>query len=224
MNRKILVLTVFLGTLSLVSCNQQNPTNSNMISQSTVNEEVGKNPLPDGVHYGKVESYIGQNQVEKNLMSQIDTYQKALLRGDIDGAASFLYPDAITYFRRFYPQDFTDNAIIREFYKDMSETVVKMIQEYKNNGIDIEMIVVDIERIIETNNAIFSVFGLTMQMYNEGAKGEKYIHVSPTSEDYTVGISFNKGQNWSFIALNEDTPNILRLKFSNEIITKVMGY
>ena len=176
--------------------------------------------MPDGVYHGKVEQYVGQNQIEKNLMSQINTYQKALLRGDIDGAASFLYPDAINYFRRFYPQDFTDNAIIREFYKSMSETVIKMIQEYKNHGIDLEMIVSGIDRIIETDNAIFAVFGLTMQMYNETAQGEKYIHILPTSEDYTVGISFNNGQNWFFIALNDDTPNILRLKFSNEIITK----
>ena len=89
----------------------------------------------------------------------------------------------------------------------MSETLVKMKQNYKNHGIDIELIVCGIDRILETDKAILCVFGLTMQMYNEGAKGEKYIHVAPTKDDHTVGISFNRGQNWSFIALNDDTPN-----------------
>jgi len=227
------MLIAIFFSLSILSCNQRKPSSSIDTShQSVVNEKLTngdvineeRKSLPDGVHYGKVEPYIGKNQMEKNIMSQINTYQKALFRGDIDGASSYLYPDAITYFRKHYPKDFTDKDIIKSFYKDMSETLVKMGKEYKNHGIDIEMLVCDIDRIIETEKAILCVFGLTMQMYNESAKGEKYIHVVPTKDDYTVSVSFNNGKNWYFLALNDETPNILRLKFSNDIITKVMGY
>jgi len=198
----------------------KNSIENNDLSNNSKQDKEYQKPLPEGYFWGKVEPYVGKNKTEQNIMSQISTYMNALSRGDIDGAANFLYPDAITYFRKYYPDYFTDRDIIREFYKDLSDSFVKGNQEYKNRGMEYEFIVAKIDKIIETDSGILCVFGLTIQI----GKGDKYFYIVPTKDDYTVGISFNMGQNWYFIARNEDTPNILRLRFSNQVITQIMDY
>jgi hypothetical protein len=212
------ILILIVSSLGLFfACNQQTAVSLNESSDVTINDE-GAKLLPEGWSWGKVEPYVGKNKTEKNIMSQIASYNNALLRGDINGAASYLYPDAITYFKKYYPDSFTDDDIVKEFYKPLSDAAISL------NGMDIEFIVCKIDKIIETNRGILCVFRITTQTYCETDQGEKYSHSTPIDKDYIVGISFNKGQNWFFMAINEDTPNILRLKFSNDIITKVMGY
>ena len=208
------------------SCNNVNKSDNEAkitkpdLSNNLTQKGEQQKPLPESYFWGKVKPYAGKNKIEQNIMSQITTYMNALYRGDIEGAADFLYPDAITYFRKYYPNYFTDRDIIREFYKDISDSFIEGLRGYKQRGMEIEFIVAKIDKIIETDAAILCVFGLTIQV----GKGDKYFYIVPTKDDYTIGISLNMGKNWYFIARNEDTPNILRLKFSNEVITKIMDY
>ena len=211
---------LFFSYNQLKASPQKESLSNTMITSNIIEQQ----PLPAGYHWGKAIPYVGKNRIESNLISQTGTYNKALLRGDIDGAATFLYPDVITYFRKFYPTNFTKKDIIREFYKSISGSTANAIQNYEKNGMGIEFVICNIDKIVRTETAILSVFGATAQIYYEGAKGEKYFHVTPTNNDYTVGVSFNNGVNWYFMALNEDTPNVLRLKFSNDVISKVMNY
>lgn len=180
--------------------------------------------LPEGYYWGEVKSYIGKDRIEKNLMSQISSYNKALLRGDIESASNYFYSDALEYLKKYYPEDYMDEDILNELLKDVSDKASRLYQEYRKTGMDIQFIVCNIDRTIKTESAILCVFGITVQTYYDMAKGEKYFHKVPEKDDYILGLSFNNGQNWYFIALNDDTPNILRSKFSNEVIIEVMGY
>jgi hypothetical protein len=41
---------------------------------------------------------------------------------------------------------------------------------------------------------------------------------------HEIGISQNGGVNWWFIAENEDTPTILKMRYTQDVVNKVMGY
>jgi len=218
------LLVVFITTFLeiFLSCNNQQRNNAifNEENKSFQKESKQKPSLPDGFYLGQVKSYEAKNQIEKNLLSQINTYNNALFRKDIKGASSYLYPDAIIYFRKYYPNSFTDNDIINEFYKAVSDELVNGIQLYEDKGMNLDLIVNKIDRTIDSENTIFCVFGLTLQI----SGGGKFFYAPPANDDYLLGISLNNGKNWYFLSLNDDTPNILRLKFSNETISQVMGY
>lgn len=44
------------------------------------------------------------------------------------------------------------------------------------------------------------------------------------SLDKTIAVSTNCGKNLTYNAVNEDTPNILRVSYSDEVVDKVIGY
>ena len=95
---------------------------------------------------------------------------------------------------------------------------------YSKSGVDFSILVCDIDKKIEIGQNKFYIFNLIFQLYREDAKKIKFLHSISDSESKTIGISLNNGKNWTFMAYNDNTPNILRLKFSDEIINQVMGY
>ena len=83
-------------------------------------------------------------------------------------------------------------------------------------GIDFNIIISDItNKVIEKEYIIisFEVTGVFI-------KGDQCIHDTPSTN---IGISHNRGKNWTFFALTDDAPNILRMKFNEEIINKIMN-
>ncbi len=176
-----------------------------------------KQSLPTGWDYGKVESYQGESISETNMLSQFNTYRNALLREDINNFSEYIYNDAIKYFKRFAPYNYSEKDIIKEFYKSVSGHLNSTIESFASRGISIDLVVQNIVRKITSGNTLIYVFNITMNIYNEKVS----IHNSP---EKTIGISFNNGTNWTFLALNDDTPNILRMRFSQSIINQIMGY
>ena len=87
-----------------------------------------------------------------------------------------------------------------------------------------DILVSGIDRKIELGDTILIVFSYTALFYIEAAEGEEYFHSTTENDDPTLGVSFNGGKNWYFIALNDETPNILRLRFSQSVINEIMGY
>ena len=213
MKKLSFLIVAITATMLMPSCieSQQRITANKKTSE--------KQELPPGYAFGKVEAYIEKNRIEKNMMSQVNSYLGALSAGDINGASSYVYPDIIPYFKKVYPE-----VIINDFLKETSNMMMEKTQNFENYGMELEVLVHKIDRTIETDKAILCILGMTTQVYNENAKGEKYINTSPTEDDYTVGVSFNGGVNWYFMAFNDDTPNILRLRFTQDVINKVMGY
>lgn len=206
---------VLLLALVIVSCNskqQKSYSSDKEISPITTSQDS----LPEGWYNEKLVPYTGKDKAEKNLISQVNTYNKAVLRGDIDDASLYIYPDVIKYCRKYYPK-LSDSEIIQTFYKDISDMYHTIQSTNHKKGIDFNIIISDItNKVIEKEYIIisFEVTGVFI-------KGDQYIHDTPSTN---IGISHNRGKNWTFFALTDDAPNILRMKFNEEIINKIMNY
>lgn len=166
---------------------------------------------------GKIQNYEGKDKVEKNLLSQLASYHNALFNADKQNCVNYLYKDAIVYFRKNY-QGYSDEAVVDELFKDMSQMLVELSNKYRKRGIEYKPVVPNLIRKIKQEDNVFIVFNVTTNICSETL----YTHF----EDYepTLGISHNGGENWSFIAITEETPNILRISNSEDIIDAVMGY
>jgi hypothetical protein len=171
---------------------------------------------PEGYHLGEVLEYKGDNHMEQNMLNQFKSYNSALLRGDIPNAKTYIYPDAAIYFRKFYP-DLNDEEITNEFFSAISDDMIATIRKYDEHGIELDFVVGRILRMITYKDNVFFVFELCTSMKNE--KLQMY-----SDSDKTLAISCNNGKKWSFLAVNEDTPHILRLRYNDDIIDKIMGY
>lgn len=211
----ILIFSVILT--GLMSCGGN--LNNNKYSES---EEVLEE-LPEGYYLGKAVQYVGKNKAESNLISQINTYNKALSRGGIDGASVFMYPDVIKYFKKYYNEDISNSDVIRNVLGYLSNMMIEAETKTEKLGGEVEFIVCEIKRTIKTDNAILCVFAPTIQYYYPN-KVEKYLSISPAEDEYNLGISFNEGKNWYFMSINEDAPNILRERFDQSVINQIMNY
>ena len=169
------------------------------------------------IKLGKIKNYEGKNQMEKNLVSQIATYNSALMRGDKQNASRYIYKDAIVYFRKYY-RSLSDESIANEFFKSISQSYIQQLNRFKSHGVDFDLVVPNLVRKITQGEKIYIVFNITSNICSETL----YTHFSEYEQ--TLGISYNGGKNWSFIAINKDTPNILSISNSKEVIDAVMGY
>ena len=166
---------------------------------------------------GKIQNYEGKDKIEKNLLSQIATYNSALMHGDKQNCVKYLYKDAIVYFRKYY-HGFSDEAITDEFFKSISRSYVEQLNRFSEHGIEFSMVIPNLTRKIMKGDNVFIVFNITSNVCSKSL----YTHFQ--DYDQTLGISHNGGKNWCFITINEDTPNILRISNSEAIIDAVMGY
>lgn len=166
---------------------------------------------------GKIQQYVGKDKAERNLISQVATYNSALLHGDKQNCAKYLYKDAIVYFRKYY-SGFSDDAITDELLQSVSQTYIGQLNKFQEHGIEFSLVVPNLIRKITQGDNIFIVFNITSNICSESL----YTHFSDYEQ--TLGISHNRGKNWSFITMNEDTPNILRISNSEDIIDAIMGY
>jgi len=217
-NNIIILISLLISVLLLDGC---------ISNQSSTGSETSygfRKDLPPGYAFGKVEPYQGKDRVESNLISQINTYNSALLMGDIDNAKLYLYPDAIKYYKKFYPSNLSLDDIANNLFKEISEAAIELEKAWQKYGVDVDILVSGIERKIELGDTKIFVFSFTTLFYMENAEEEKYFHSTTENDDLTVGISFNGGRNWYFIALNDETPNILRLRLAQSVVNEVMGY
>lgn len=219
--KKIILLLMI--SLCMVSCN--NVGNNSSQQEAVVEEYNGEmkivecksdKKIPDGLTLGKVVEFKGNTKEEANMLSQFKSYNTALLRGDIDNAKHYMYKDAVAYFRKFYP-GMGDDAISNKFFESVSKEMVGQIRRFESHGVELEMVVSRIIRKVTQGDNIFYVFEIVSNMFNDNLQ----LHTTP---DLTLAISSNCGKNWTFNAMNEDTPNILRVSYSDDVVDKIMGY
>lgn len=172
---------------------------------------------PAGWHIGERHPFEGRNKIEQNMLSQIMTYNSALLVGDIANARRYVYQDAITYYKRFYPTIVPDERVLSDFFKIFSDDYIAAMNTYIEYGIDLKIIPSNIQRQVTYGNSIIIVFDVITVM----SDGKTPIYSDPES---TIGISLNNGTNWTFLTMMEEIPNILRMRFNQRIIDEVMGY
>lgn len=220
MKKCLLLLTI---CLYMISCNN---VGNKTVRQETVVQEYNdemeivecksdKN-IPNGLALGKVVEFKGKTKEETNMLSQFKSYNTALLRGDIDNAKHYMYKDAVVYFRKFYP-GMGDDAISNKFFESVSKEMVGQIRRFESHGVELELVVSRIIRKVTQGDNIFYVFEIVSNMFNDNLQ----LHTTP---DLTLAISSNSGKNWTFNAMNEDTPNILRVSHSDDVVDKIMGY
>lgn len=204
--------------LLLVSCvNNQGSNISHQQKRSSINRQnQEKPPLPDGWEYGKISEVQGSDKTEINLLSQLNTYNKALLRGDIDNAKIYLYSDAIRYFRKYYTK-LGDDEIAEEFFKSVSDEYQATIQVLEEKGVIVELLPISLIKKISDGNNLIYLIDTSLTAYNEKVS----IYTSPET---ILGISINQGKNWTFITRNSDSPNILRFRFNENVINQIMEY
>ncbi|MGM9694537.1 MAG: hypothetical protein ACI3YC_05975 [Alloprevotella sp.] len=119
-------------------------------------------------------------------------------------------------FRKFFPSE-DDDAIMRNFFASVSYEMVQAIQRYADHGIDLNIVVSRVVRKVTFGENIIYVFEIVSNIVGD----KMQIHTSP---DKTIAVSTNGGKNWIFNTVNEDTPNIPRVSYSDEVVDKVMGY
>lgn len=206
---------VLLLTLVIVSCNS-NQQKSSSSNKETPQLSTAQDSVPEGWYNETLTPYTGKDKAEKNMISQMNTYNQALLRGDINNASLYIYPDVIKYCKKYYPE-LSDRAIIQTLYKDMSEMYHTLKTTYDEKGIDYNIIISNITNRVADKEYII----ITFEVVGVLTQGEKCIHDNPETN---IGVSHNKGKNWTFLALTDDVPNILRMRFDEEIINKIMNY
>lgn len=89
---------VLLLTLVIVSCNS-NQQKSSSSNKETPQLSTAQDSVPEGWYNETLTPYTGKDKAEKNMISQMNTYNQALLRGDINNASLYIYPDVINIVR-----------------------------------------------------------------------------------------------------------------------------
>lgn len=173
--------------------------------------------IPDGFAAGMVIECNGRNKIEENLLSQFKSYCSALLRGDVDNALHYQFADAAQYYRRFYPEEESNDNVLRLLFEEASKQTLELCKQFESYGAELDFVVSRFVRRVSQGDNIFYVFEIVSNICNDKIQ----VHTTP---DLTLAVSTNNGKNWAFNAMNEDTPNILRINYSNEIVDKVMGY
>lgn len=209
-----------LGLLITIGCtnfSQADKVEVELFNDSiTIIECKSEKQLPPELFLGQVMDCKGHSKEEDNMLSQFRSYQNALKRGDIDNAMLYQYPDAAKYFKKYYPGE-SDNDVMRKLFEDMSMELIEQIKRFESHGVELNVAVSRLVRKVSQGSNIFYVFEIVPNMINENLQ----LHSTP---GLTLAVSTNGGKNWTFNAMNEDTPNILRISYSNEIVDKVMGY
>lgn len=220
---KIAKYSVLIGAMGfpfLIGCGNTNSKSNVEIEEFndsvSVIECVTDKKIPDGFTLGRVVDCKGHSKEEENMLSQFRSYNSALLRGDIDNAIHYQYPDAAKYFKKYYPGESYD-GVMRKLFEDLSMQTIEGLKRFESHGIEVNIVVSRLIRKVTYGENIFYVFEIVSNMVSNNLQ----IYTTP---DLTLAVSSNNGKNWTFNAMNEDTPNILRISHSNEIVDKVMGY
>lgn len=170
--------------------------------------------LPEGFFLGEIIEYKGKDTMEKNMLNQFNSYSSALFRGDYKNACHYQYKDAVKYFKKFYPNE-TDEEIMRKFFAPISEEMIQAIKSYEQYGIKLNIVVSRIIRKVTQEENIIYVLEIVSNMIDHKVQ----MHTTP---ERILAISNDSGENWTFNTVNEDTPDILLLSFTNNVVNKVM--
>ncbi len=214
----------FLLSLILISCSKTVDSNEIEVFHYNYVPIIEQSPnlkgeLPKDLEYGKVipPTLPDSMKIERNMLSQMASYNSAMLHGDVNTCGKYLYPDAFDYCRKFYP-DFPDEEVMREFFKDLSEEMINAINTYAKNGIDFQIVVYNLERKIKFKDDLIIVFNVTSNICSEN------LFTHSINLDKTIGISQNGGTNFWFMNNHEDLPTILGIRYPQSVVNAVMDY
>ena len=216
--KKIIFLVMAAALAGLVGCN---PFGKGDIKVTEYKDSVvvipspEKQNLPKGLLLGKVQSAEGKDKAEKNMLSQFASNTRAMLCADRDNIMIYLYPDAVTYYRKQNP-DLSYSELEDAMFGKICDSLSR-VQNMSNHGIHVEIVVSTLERRVQRGDDIFIVFNVTGNLCGN------ILYAYMPKYESTLGISSNGGKNWSFMRIYEDTPDILRISYPDEVVNAVMG-
>lgn len=212
----------------LLSCN--NSTSSKITTEKVVPDNLQEQEVfvRELVKSGWIETddsinYVSKNAIEKNLVSVFNKYSNAIINNDIEALYQYTYQNGFRYL-------FEQTAEIGEDFETTMKMVLKesnkiyseLRQEAKNASCSMSFTISDIKRHVADKNRVICVFEVVIQMAYQKKNGNfKYLHSIP---EQNMGVSFDNGKKWQFIAFDHNTPNVLRKEFNDEMINKVMNY
>ena len=169
--------------------------------------------------FGKIEqvSFPDSMKAERNLIAQMSVYKSAFFHGDVLTCGKYIYPDAIKYCKQYY-RGLSDEEALQKLMKDVSGSFLEIMSVCESRGIEVSLVNPNLLRKVKCGNDIIIVFNTTINICSE------YVYTYSKEMSRDIGVSQNNGENWLFFAENEDTPAILGMHYSQEIVNKVMNY
>lgn len=210
-----------LTVVFLQACNNTSLKSSCNDYDTIGNVVINKSKIPDGYASGKGTEFIPNTKAEHNLVSQSNTYNQALLNGNVDEMKRYFYKECLDYYKKYRP-DLSTEEILDEFLSMISEDYIKTLHEYEKHGIEISMYINDIVRKVEYGDDYLYVYGICGRM--GGYKNDSLVYLHSTMPDLTIGVSHNKGKNWTFMAMTDEVPSILVINYPQSVVDEVMGY
>lgn len=173
--------------------------------------------LPVGLSYGLYKNRDSNGiKEDNNLVRQFTSYVWGVLNGDKDFCRKFLYRDAIKYHKKKFPL-LSEENIWSQYFQKLS-SARKFSDLTFNYNMDISVVVpMFIKKISDGNNTIV-IFKTSICL-----KGKKYYLKLDKLED-CIAFSDTQGKRWEFMTINDETRDILELRFSSNLINELMNY
>jgi len=160
---------------------------------------------------------IGNALSEKNMKSQFREYLAAFNNGDVDKALFYIYPDLFEYMTKQYPEE---NVSIQTLKDSIFIKPMKMMKELNNERkIKYKFVIGDVSKKTNYKNSKFYIVLATIE-----TKTGLDVH---SFSDEVIAISSDKGSNWKFIQIDQESPqvakDIIRMKFPESVINELFS-
>ena len=222
--RKLLFLLPLLMLVYGCTGNQQTSNKSDVkvteYSDSVIISNVveTKEAPQKGFEVGFVEQTKNTyGDVENNMIAQFTEYADAISKGDSKKCFQYLNKDFLKHYQQLAEAD-GERFSIDEIGEEMAESMNELQARFKNSGIKVTMVIPSLIRRIDDGDNIFIVFTNVMNLTKDGNS----LHISPLEQ--SIGISNNKGNNWTFVGFEDDIANVLNKVYSEDVVNAVMDY
>ncbi len=176
-------------------------------------------PMKEGFEPGFVEhTTFKYGPEETQMLNQFNDYTNAVGNGNYDKCLEYINKDALKYYQKLAAAE-GENLELDHIAHMMSKEINNAQEHFRQRGIKLSMVVPSLIRKIENGDHIFIVYNIAT---NLTGKNGKSFHITPI--DKTLGISTDKGSNWTFITYNDQIPNMLNGVYKEEIINAIMDY
>ena len=172
--------------------------------------------LPIGLSYGLYKNRDSKGiKEDNNLVRQFTSYVRGLLNGDKDFCRKFLYRDAIKYHKKKFPL-LSEENIWSQYFQKLSS--VKQFSDFTFNlNMEASGVVPMFVKKISDDNNVIVVFKTSICL-----EGRKYYLKLDKLED-CIAFSDTKGKHWEFMTVNDETREILELRFDSNLVNELMN-
>jgi hypothetical protein len=154
---------------------------------------------------------------EKNMKYQFREYLVAFNTGDFDKAIHYIYPDMFEYLVKQYPDEKLNMQTIKDSI--FIEPMKKMKKIAKEKKLNFEFEIGEISKKVNYKDARIYVVLATI-VTKSGLDKHSF-------SDEVVAISSDKGENWQFVQIDQDSPEtvkgILNIKYPKSVINELFS-